>query len=200
MLPSRWAMCVVIACGCVWIYMFEPGRQHVRMLFHICMVYLLVWAQRACCWQSLGHLRLEATLQLITCLCSCADTPDHPQIPQHAPEKLQLLEQTQRVPTLKSQFNTHQYPDGDRRVSCRKGNIRAILSWHWLFSMAHGVNGISLKFHRIPAKPICHVRFCCSVAPSLFPFPCAHLWFGKRLVLSLTFELFIQLLMWVTCS
>ncbi len=81
MLPSRWAVCVVIACGCVWIYMFEPGRQHVRMLFHICLVYLLVRVQRACCWQSLGHLRLEATLQLITCLCSCADTPDHPQIP-----------------------------------------------------------------------------------------------------------------------
>ncbi len=42
-----------------------------------------------------------------------------PADPQHAPEKLQLLEQTQRVAALKSQFSTHQYPDRDRRVSCR---------------------------------------------------------------------------------
>ncbi len=93
-----------------------------------------------------------------------------PADPQHAPEKLQLLEQTQRVPTLKSQFSTHQYPDGDRRVSCRKGNIRAILSWRWLFSVAHEVNGISLKFHRIPAKPICHVRFLLFSGPELISF------------------------------
>lgn len=47
-------------------------------------------AARACCWQSFGHLRLEATLRLITCLCSCADTPDHLQSlasRRHAPEK-----------------------------------------------------------------------------------------------------------------
>lgn len=75
--------------------------------------------------------------------------------------------------------------------------MRAILSWRWLFSVAYKVNGISLKFQRIPAKPICHVHFffCCSVAPSLFHFPCAHLWFYRRLVLRFTFEWFIQLLM-----
>lgn len=41
-----------------------------------------------------------------------------PAEPQHAPEKLQLPEQTQRVAALKSRFSTHQYPDRDRCASC----------------------------------------------------------------------------------
>lgn len=128
-----------------------------HMRFQIFLVCLLVRVQRACCWQTFGHLRLEATLRLITCLCSCADTPDHLQSftsRWHAPEKAQG-----------SRFEICPHT-GALRVSLAKeavlhfwANMWAILSWRWLFSVAHGVNGISLKFHRIPAKPICHVRF-----------------------------------------
>lgn len=105
--------CVAIACGCVCIYMFEPERQHVRMLVHIFPGVPTGTSAKSMLLAKPrppapgGNAAIDYMLMQL-----CRHTWP-PADPQHAPEKLQLPEQTQL------QFSTHQYRDRDRCVSCR---------------------------------------------------------------------------------